>query len=164
MKTITLMRHAKSSWEDALQSDRSRPLIQKGIDRTFKMIKHLKNERFSPDFILTSPAVRALETARMMAKAFEIESVYFREEPNIYTADQDDFLDLCFDLPESSSHVLIVGHNPAISGFANNFSGSQMGYLPTSGMVSIEFEAEKWEALPVSSHKVKFMLVPKMLP
>ena len=163
MKTITLMRHAKSSWEDALQSDRSRPLIQKGIDRTHKMIEHLKSQGFSPDFILTSPAVRALETARIMAGAFGIENEYFREEPHIYTADPDDFYDFCFGLPETCSHVLMVGHNPTISWFANNFLEPKISFLPTSGMVSIEFEAEKWEKLPVSTHNMKFVLFPKMI-
>ena len=164
MKIITLMRHAKSSWEDALLGDRSRPLIQKGIERTHKMIEELKKEGFSPDFILTSPAVRALETANIMAQAFGIESEYFREEPGIYTADPDDFYDFCFDLPESCSHVLIVGHNPSISMFAHKFQDSIINYLPTSGMASIEFKADKWGALPVSSHKVKFVLFPKMIP
>ena len=164
MKTITLMRHAKSSWENALQSDRSRPLIQKGIERTHKMIEELKKEGFSPDFILTSPAARALETSRMMAQAFEIENEDFREEPRIYTADPDDFYDICYDLPESCSHVLIVGHNPAISMFAHKFAELQINYLPTSGMASFEFEAENWEALPVSTHRMKFLLFPKMIP
>lgn len=164
MKTITLMRHAKSSWEDARLSDRSRPLIQKGIDKTHKVIERLKKEGFSPDFILTSPAVRALETARLMAQAFEIESEYFREEPRIYIADQDGFYDICFDLPESCSHVLIIGHNPAISLFAHKFAELQINYLPTSGMASFEFEAENWEALPVSTHRMKFLLFPKMIP
>lgn len=163
MKTITLMRHAKSSWENALQSDRSRPLIQKGIDRTHKIIEQLKSEDFLPDFILTSPAVRALETAQMMAHAFEIESVNFREEPHVYIADKDEFYDLCFDLPENCAHVLIVGHNPAISMFAHKFAGTNIDFLPTSGVVSIEFEADKWEALPVSIHRVKFVLFPKMI-
>ncbi len=164
MKTITLMRHAKSSWDDALQSDRSRPIIQKGIERTHKMIEHLKKEGFSPDFVLTSPAVRAMETAQMMADAFGIENEYFREEPGIYTADPDDFYDFCFDLPEPCFHVLIVGHNPAISMFAHKFPDSITHYLPTSGMVSIEFKADNWESLPVSTHKVKFVLFPKMIP
>ena len=163
MKTITLMRHAKSSWENALLGDRSRPLIQKGIDRTHKVIEHLKKEGFTPDFILTSPALRALETARLMAHAFEIDNECFREEPHIYSADQDEFYDLFFDLPESCSHVLIVGHNPDISGFANKFLETKIDFLPTSGMASIEFEAEKWEALPVSIHRVKFLLFPKMI-
>lgn len=164
MKTITLMRHAKSSWEDALQSDKSRPIIQTGIERTHKMIGHLKKEGFSPDFILTSPAVRAMETAQMMAEAFGIESENFREEPDIYTADSEDFYDFCFTLPETCSHVLIVGHNPAISLFAHKFPDSITHYLPTSGMVSIEFKADNWESLPVSSPKVKFVLFPKMIP
>ena len=164
MKTITLMRHAKSSWDNALLSDMSRPIIQKGIDRTHKMIEHLKKQAFSPDFILTSPAVRAMETAQMMADALGIKSDCFREEPNIYSAHDDVFYDVCFDLPESSSHVLIVGHNPDISGFARKFAGTTIDFLPTSGMASIEFEAERWEALPVSKHKVKFVLFPKTLP
>lgn len=164
MKTITLMRHAKSSWEDAQLGDRSRPLIQKGIDRTHKAIKHLKNEGFSPDIILTSPALRAWETAQIMAESFEIESEYFRKEPRIYTADADDFYDFCFDLPESCSHVLIVGHNPAISMFAHKFPDTKINFLPTSGMASIEFEADKWEEVPASTHRVKFVLFPKMIP
>lgn len=157
------MRHAKSSWENTMISDKSRPIIQKGIDRTNKMIQRLKEEGFNPDFILTSSAIRALQTARLMAAAFGIESECFKEEPRIYTADEDEFYDLCFDIPETTSHVLIVGHNPAITDFANKFLDPKLDFLPTSGMASIEFETAQWEALPVSSHKVKFLLFPKMI-
>lgn len=163
MKTITLMRHAKSSWGNIGLSDMDRPLIDKGIHKTHHVIDFLKSINFSPEFILASSAVRALETAKMMAAAFGIENDHFRQEMAVYFANSDGYYDLCFALPQNLSHALIVGHNPSITGFANFFMDTEIDSLPTSGVVSILFDAEKWEDLPLSSAKVGFVVFPRMI-
>jgi len=157
------MRHAKSSWKDGWLHDLERPLMQKGLDRTRLIVNYLKENSFNPEYVLTSPAVRAVETARIMAHAFGIEDKHFGEEKSIYPGSEREYYDVCFDLPEEISHVLIVGHNPAMTGFVNFFLNPKIDYLPTSGIVSIEFDAECWEDLPVSSFKVRFMIYPKMI-
>lgn len=157
------MRHAKSSWKDAQLNDMERPLLQKGLERTRLIISYLRENGFNPEYVLTSPAVRALETARIMAHAFDIGEKNFREEKNIYSANENSYYDLCFDLPKKISHLLIVGHNPALTGFVNFFLNPRIDYLPTSGIVSIEFDSEKWEEVPVSSYRVRFMIFPKMM-
>ena len=163
MKTLTLMRHAKSSWKDAGLNDLDRPLIQKGLSRTRLIIDHLKDKDFKPEYIITSNAVRAMETARIMAHAFGIAEEFVRVEKLMYTADADNFFDHCFDLPEKVTHTLIVGHNPAITNFANFFLKQKIDYLPTSGIVRIDFSTDKWEDIPISGGKVSLMVYPKML-
>ncbi len=163
MKIVTLMRHAKSSRSNAALHDIQRPLLEKGIHKTQQLIDHLKNMNFAPEYILTSSAVRALETAKMMASAFGIEDDCFRQEMAVYNANSDAYYDLCFELPVNFSHVLIVGHNPSITGFANLFLDTKMDFLPTSGVVSILFDAEKWEDLPLSSAKIRFVVFPRMI-
>lgn len=163
MKTITLMRHAKSSWKDAGLNDLDRPLIQKGLSRTRLIIDHLKDKDFMPEYIITSNALRAMETARIMAHAFGIEEELVREEKLMYTADADSYYDHCFDLPEKVIHTLIVGHNPAITNFANFFLKQKIDYLPTSGIVRIDFSTDKWEDIQISGGKVTLMVYPKMI-
>lgn len=163
MKIITLMRHAKSSWKDGHINDMDRPLLRKGLSRTRQVIEYLKEIEFNPGFIITSPALRALETAKIMAHAFGINDKNFRAESQIYIAQPNDFYDQCFDLPQTITHVLMVGHNPSITGFANLFLDSKIDYLPTSGLVSVAFDAENWEDLPISSSRVQLILFPKMI-
>ncbi|MDY0101820.1 MAG: histidine phosphatase family protein [Lentimicrobium sp.] len=163
MKIITLMRHAKSSWKDGHTNDMDRPLLRKGLSRTRQVIDYLKNNDFNPDFIITSPALRASETAKIMAHAFSIDDTNYREESQLYAAQADDYYDQCFDLPQTCVHVLMVGHNPAITGFANLFLDTKIDYLPTSGVISVAFDTEKWEDLPLSSRRVQLVLFPKMI-
>ena len=163
MKIVTLMRHAKASRTDAALHDIQRPLVEKGIQNTSLVIDYLKSINFAPEFILTSSAVRAMETAKMMATAFGIENAFFRQEMAVYVADSDEYYDLCFNLPQNLSHVLIVGHNPSITEFATLFLGTELDSLPTSGVVSILFDAENWTDLPLSSGKMRFVVFPRMI-
>ncbi len=163
MKTLTLMRHAKSSWKEAVQSDLERPLLEKGLKRTRLIIDFLQGKEFIPEMILTSHAVRALETARIMAYVFNVPDDKLRIEKSIYTASAEEYFDQFFDIPRQISHVLLVGHNPAITNFANRFLQQKIDYLPTSGIVSISFETGRWEELPLAGHRLLFITYPKML-
>ncbi|GAP43569.1 phosphohistidine phosphatase SixA [Lentimicrobium saccharophilum] len=163
MKTLTLMRHAKSSWKDAVQSDLERPLLEKGLKRTRLVIDFLQGIDFNPEMILTSHAVRAMETARIMAHAFNVPDENLRIEKNIYTASAEEYFDQFFDIPRQVSHVLLVGHNPAITNFVNRFLQQKLDYLPTSGIVSISFETGQWEELALARHRLMLITYPKML-
>ncbi len=163
MKTLTLMRHAKSSWKDAELHDQERPLLEKGLRRTRNIIDFLQEKDFKPDIILCSPAVRTLETARIMAHAFQVSDEQLRVVSQLYPATAHDYYDLFFDLPDTASHILVVGHNPAITNFANYFLTEKVDYIPTSGVVSIAFDTRQWEQLPLAGHKVLFTAFPKLI-
>jgi phosphohistidine phosphatase len=162
MKTLYLMRHAKSSWKHAELNDLDRPLLEKGLKRTRLIIEHLQKNNTVIEFVLTSHAVRAFETARLMAHAFNVDEHNLRVEKGVYMADSASLMDQFFDLPRKVSHVLMVGHNPSITSFANTFLKEKIDYLPTSGVVAISFDTDKWEDLPLAVYKTEFMVFPKM--
>ncbi len=162
MKTLYLMRHAKSSWKHAELDDLDRPLLEKGLKRTRLVIEYLQKHETVIDLIITSHAARALETAHIIAHAFNVDESCFRIEKGVYMADASSLIDQFFDLPKKASNVLMVGHNPSITTFANTFLDEKIEYLPTSGLVAISFDTDNWEELPVAQHKTEFLIFPKM--
>jgi len=162
MKTLYLMRHAKSSWKHAELNDLDRPLLEKGLKRTRLIINYLKANNRKIELIISSHAVRALETARIIAHAFSVDEENLRVEKAVYMADPDSLMDQFYDLPSAVSEVMLVGHNPSVTNFANTFLDEKIDYLPTSGVVAISFETDKWEELPLVRFKTEFTVFPKM--
>ncbi|HEX7412209.1 MAG TPA: histidine phosphatase family protein [Bacteroidales bacterium] len=162
MKTLYLVRHAKSSWNMPHLDDLDRPLLEKGLKRTRLMIDFLKKRRSTIDLILCSPAVRAYETAKLFAWALEIPEEALRQENGIYAADADRLGNQFFDLPANVNSLMMVGHNPGITDFANLFLHPRIEMLPTSGMVGLEFETDKWEEIMDCKSKKLFVVFPKM--
>lgn len=163
MKTLYLVRHAKSSWDSPGMTDWERPLLEKGKKRTKRVIDQLIKQNIKIDLILSSPAVRALETAKILAHALCGPSWEISIGNNLYTADAEDYFDLFFDIPAGINSLMVVGHNPAITNFANLFMDSPIDYLPTSGVVSIYFKSDNWDFLQQAPYKVNFIIFPKML-
>lgn len=163
MKTLYLMRHAKSSWKHAELNDLERPLLEKGLKRTRLIIDFLKNNNVDIELIICSHATRSLETARIIAHAFNISNDSFRIEKAVYMADAESLTDQLYDLPSGVDNVMIVGHNPAITNLANNYLKEKIDYLPTSGVIAIAFSAGSWEEIPVAKFKVKFSAFPKQI-
>jgi phosphohistidine phosphatase len=163
MKTLYIMRHAKSAWGEPGLEDFNRPLLEKGKKRTKTIIDYLLSKQVKPELIISSPAVRALETAHIMAHGLGLNKNDIRFEKSIYTADTEQLEDLFYDLPASLSHLMIVGHNPAVTNFVNDFLENKIDALPTSAVVAIEFNTKKWDDYKKSNHSVKFIIFPKML-
>lgn len=126
------------------------------------MIDFLKKRRSTIDLILCSPAVRAYETAKLFAWALEIPEEALRQENGIYAADADRLGNQFFDLPANVNSLMMVGHNPGITDFANLFLNPRIEMLPTSGMVGLEFETDKWEEIMDCKSKKLFVVFPKM--
>lgn len=162
MKTLYLMRHAKSSWKHAEFNDLERPLLEKGLKRTRLVIEYLQERNTDIELIITSNAIRAIDTARIIAHAFKVDENNFRIEKGVYMADADSLFDQFFDLPEKVNQVMMIGHNPSITNFANTFMDEKIDYLPTSGVVAINFDTDQWDELPLSHHKLGFIVYPKM--
>lgn len=162
MKTLYLMRHAKSSWKHAELNDLERPLLEKGLKRTRLVIEYLQEKNTNIELIITSNAVRAVDTARIIAHAFKVDESNFRIEKGVYMADNDSLFDQLFDLPEKVTQVMMIGHNPSITNFANTFMDEKIDYLPTSGVVAIRFDTDQWEKLPLANHKLGFIVYPRM--
>jgi len=163
MKRLYLVRHAKSSWSNPGTDDLDRPLLEKGLKRTRVMIDYLKIHNVTVHLILCSPAVRAYETAKLFAWALEVPDEALRVERGIYAANPDTLTNQFFDLPDKVDSLMMVGHNPGITEFANLFLDKKIDMMPTSAIVAIEFATGNWEEIMNCKSKKLFYIFPKML-
>jgi len=164
MKTIYIVRHAKSSWDIPDIPDEQRPLTEKGKKRISKVIDYLHKNHIKVDCIISSHAVRAFETAKILAKGMHFPVSEIRIDSIFYHANNDDILGQFCGLPEICNSVMLVGHNPALTDFVNIFLDPPIENLPTSGVVSISFDTDHWGKVPKAGTKTNFILFPKELP
>ena len=148
MKTLYLIRHAKSSWDHPGLSDIERPLMKKGAARSHRVIDYLKGRGVHPDRIITSPAVRAIETTNLFAVGLDYPLGDVVVERKIYDGNYDRFLDIIYATPNDIESLMIVGHNPTITNLANLFLHPGIDDMPTSSIVAICFETLNPRRLP----------------
>ncbi len=163
MKTIYIIRHGKSAWDDPNLKDHDRTLLQKGITRTEKVGNYLADQNIRPDIMVSSSAVRALETSKILAAKLNYPEEKIRIESDIYHQGTEYLMELLYGLPNDVNSVILVGHNPTFTHFANKFLGHPIDGLPTTGTVSITFKTEKWEEINVATKNTNFVIAPKML-
>lgn len=161
MKTLFLVRHAKSSWSTPGMRDFDRPLNERGMNDAPKMASFLQKSGITPDLIVSSPAKRALTTARFFASVFRINESDIVLNPDIYEAEPTDVLRIISELPETSSTVMIFGHNPTFTDIANRFSEDIIENVPTCGVVCIKSRAEKWNELFEGNSRIAASWFPK---
>lgn len=144
MKKLTLVRHAKSSWKDAGLADRDRPLNKRGRQDAPRMGKRLAQRAASPDQIISSPAVRALTTAKIMAEEIGYPPDEIIVDERLYGADIPEWLAVIRGLDDALEHVLLVGHNPGLTDLVNDLSPDGVDNVPTCGVVEMTFDVETW--------------------
>ncbi|MCB0588336.1 MAG: histidine phosphatase family protein [Phaeodactylibacter sp.] len=144
MKTVFFVRHAKSSWDDPSLRDIERPLNKRGKRDAPFMGKLLSGKGVRPDQLISSPAKRALTTARLFADALGISKKDIFVDKRIYDAYPDDILDILQELPDDCSTVLIFGHNPTFTGVANLFTEDYISNVPTCGVFRVDAEIDTW--------------------
>jgi phosphohistidine phosphatase len=147
LKTLVLIRHAKSSWKDASLTDRDRPLNGRGKRDAPEMGRRLAARDAPPDLIVSSPAARALATARIIAEAVGYPVDRIREDERIYMAGQADILEAIHDLDDEADRVFLFGHNPGLTDLVNMLSESPVENVPTCGVVEFRMTGERWADL-----------------
>ncbi|MDX1500656.1 MAG: histidine phosphatase family protein [Woeseiaceae bacterium] len=145
MKTLTLVRHAKSSWKDASLRDRERPLNKRGERDAPKMGQRIEAAGIRPSLIVSSPAERAWVTAKIVADAIGYPVEFLQREEELYLASLDDLLDVVAAQDPGFNNLMVVGHNPGLTEFANYLSPGVTNNVPTAGVVSVGFEADDWQ-------------------
>lgn len=163
MKTLYIVRHAKSSWDDPQLRDVDRPLIEKGIKKTGRVSDFLMPKGLKVDLIISSPAVRARETAKLYAPTFAYDPDKIIIDPKIYEHSANSLMEILFELDNTIRSVMLVGHNPGFTDFANRFLDSTIDWLPTSGIVCINFQTDKWEEISITKKSTSFVVYPGML-
>lgn len=144
MKILTLVRHAKSSWKDNNISDRERPLNKRGEHDAPIMGKRIVAAGIRPSLIMSSPAVRAWTTAKVIAEEIGYPREFLQKENSLYLASLDNIIDVLIAQDAEFNSIMVVGHNPGLTTFANYLSPGLTDNLPTAGVVSVGFEQEDW--------------------
>ena len=161
MKTLYLLRHAKSSWSFDELSDQERPLNDRGRDDAPLMGQALAKRHIHPDIIVSSPAVRAMSTALLVAREMQFPHEKIKVEPGIYGAEVDDLLAIIKGLPDAAGSVLLVGHNPTITEVANVLSPSSLNEMPTAAVVCLRFSCDHWEEVSTVNAEFYFYDFPR---
>ena len=161
MKTLYLLRHAKSSWNFDELSDQERPLNDRGRDDAPRMGQALAKRGIRPDAVVSSPAVRAMTTAVLVARELQYPHDKIVVEPDIYGADVDGLLTIIHNLPDAANSVLLVGHNPTITDTANELSPSSVDEMPTAAVVCLRFACERWEDVSKANGEFYFFDYPR---
>jgi phosphohistidine phosphatase len=146
MKTLLLMRHAKSSWEDTRWPDRDRPLDARGEHDVAKMGKRLSHRAAKPDLILSSPAVRAFETAKAIAEKLDYRVRDIVVVDRLYAASAEALIAVIEALDDKLDCVMLVGHNPELTDLAHHFS-SDITHMPTCAVAVLTFDAKAWRGI-----------------
>jgi phosphohistidine phosphatase len=158
MKTLYVLRHAKSSWNTPGQADFDRPLNERGKRDAPAMGALMKEKGFEPDLILSSPAQRAKETARLVKEAAGF-TAEIKFEPGIYEASLADLLKIISEVEAVSEKVLLVGHNPGLEHLLMSLTG-EMNSMPTAALAEIELAVEQWSEI-IKGGKLKNLFKPK---
>ncbi|HEY6048001.1 MAG TPA: histidine phosphatase family protein [Sphingomicrobium sp.] len=170
MTLLTIMRHAKSSWDDANATDFERPLNERGRKAAERMGRELRSRRFRFDQVIASPAVRVRETVKMLAEGYG-EPLDVRFEPQLYGASLGDLLHLVRSIPSAVHAPLLVGHNPGLHELvlalsndkADDLRGKITGKFPTAAVAVIALPAVRWDEVEPHSGEIRELILPKEL-
>jgi len=162
MKSLLIMRHAKSSWHNDLLGDHDRPLNKRGKEEAPLMGNLLKQEEIVPDLIISSTAERAVATAEAVALACDYEND-IRYTRQFYHADPETYLEVLRELPDEINGVMIVGHNPGMQEFVADLTGVDTRFT-TANIAHVQLLIQSWQALDETvSGKLLHLWRPKEL-
>ena len=161
MKTLILVRHAKSSWEEAGIDDFDRPLNERGKHDAPVMAKRLKNKNIDVDIFISSPAKRALRTAKYFTEEFDVEKKEIEQISELYGASVSTFLEVVGSINDKNKIAVLFSHNPGITDFANTLTNVHIDNMPTCSIFGVQADAEKWAVFFRSEKNFLFFDYPK---
>ena len=144
MKTLYLLRHAKSSWHYSELDDFERPLNKRGRRDVHLMGKIISDKNIYPDLIISSPAVRAAFTARIISEMIDYPEDHLLYHNMIYEATTSTLLNIIHNIDNQSGSLILVGHNPGLTLLINYLADRSIDNLPTCGFYGIELAIKKW--------------------
>lgn len=159
-KTLFLVRHAKSSWVDSTLSDLERPLSTRGKRDAIKLGKHWTDRADKPDLIVSSPAERALATARLVAQRCGYAPADIVVDARLYGGSATELVEVVEGLNDRCAKVVLVGHNPEFTDLASRFCGAPV-LMPTCTRAEFRFDAEHWSAIGHSAPRRARIRTPK---
>jgi len=161
MMTLYLVRHAKSSWENPDLSDFDRPLNDRGRKDAPRMGKRLKEREVAPDLMLSSPAKRAITTCEEIASIIGYDASRIKTDRRIYHASEEELLSVLSKLSDTQKTVMLFGHNPGFTQFANSIFNEHIMNIPTCGIVAGRLKIKSWSEINAGCGKLDFFDFPK---
>lgn len=161
MKTLYIIRHAKSSWSFDI-SDMDRPLNTKGRMDVIRIAKYMSEHENTPDLLISSPASRALYTALFMADEWGYSEDEIRLAERLYHATTDSILEVLSEVDDAHS-VAIFGHNPGFTDLINSFHNQYLDNFPTCGVFAFNFNIQNWREIHHAKATKKMDISPKSL-
>ena len=160
-KTLYIIRHAKSSWDNQSLSDSQRTLNARGLKDAPLMAKLLKGKKIVPDLIISSPAVRALSTAEIFADEFKYKRDKIISDEKIYEATMRELITTIREIKDEYNTVMLFGHNPGLSNIVNLIGNKFLPALPTCAVVGIELKVNSWSDVERDCGKIILFEYPK---
>ncbi|GAA0792521.1 SixA phosphatase family protein [Marinobacterium sediminicola] len=162
MKRLTLIRHAKSSWDDPFLADFDRPLNHRGQYDLPLMCARVQAHGPRPDRLIHSSALRTRLTATPLIEAFELDNASVMSTERIYEASEDALLELIRQQPDHIEHLMLVGHNPGLLMLAHWLCEEAPAKLPTSAVIQLELATAHWDTLEPDSARLLWFDFPKL--
>lgn len=162
MKIVYLARHGKASWPDeSRMEDVDRSLKSKGIRDVAMAAKKLLKKEAYPDLICSSNALRSVHTALIVARNIDYPSNRIKILPALYGSDVESIFEVIENTKEDYESIMVFGHDPAMTNFANLKTKRAKDKIPTASIVGIEFECDSWQDVRSAKGKQKFFLKSK---
>lgn len=161
MKTLLLIRHAKSSWADPGQEDFERPLNDRGKQDAPVMGKRFAKKGIQLDAIIASPAKRTKKTSELIAGELGVDKsmIFFNED--LYLAPVSTFYDIISNIDDVLDHVAIIAHNPGITDFVNELTGVRVDNMPTCAVYGVQIKISRWGDFKKEDKRFLFFDYPK---
>lgn len=161
MKTLLLLRHAKSSRKDNGVKDFDRPLNQRGLKAAPSIGSLIGKRKLQPDLVLSSPAERARQTTQLVFEAAGLKTEV-RYDERIYEATGARLFEIVGQIEEDANVAMLVGHNPGFEELLEALTGEAHN-LPTAALACIELDIEKWNKVRAGAGRLEWLVKPKEL-
>jgi phosphohistidine phosphatase len=160
MKTLFVLRHAKSSWENPDSSDFDRPLNKQGLNEVLQMGKIIFEHQFQPEIIISSPAKRAKQTTILIKEAAQIEKKIEFDE-RVYEASPLRLFQVVSEIAENKKSMMLVGHNPGLEGLIKILTGG-IQPMSTAALAVIKLNTEKWSEISANCGELETLIAPSV--
>jgi phosphohistidine phosphatase len=161
MKQLIIVRHAKSDWGDFNLKDFDRPLNHRGHKNTPEMVERLVSKGIKPNAIISSPALRAITTAKYFASGWSLNADQLTTNASIYEANTKTLLNVINGLDDQFNCIALFGHNPGLTDLLNYLTDEYIANMPTCSVAIIEFPFDEWKLISGDTGKLILFDFPK---
>lgn len=161
MKQLIIVRHAKSDWGDFNLKDFDRPLNHRGHKNAPEMVERLVSKGIKPNAIISSPALRAITTAKYFASGWSLSANQLTTNASIYEANTKTLLNVINGLDDQFNCIALFGHNPGLTDLLNYLTDEYIANMPTCSVAIIEFPFDEWKLISGDTGKLILFDFPK---